>query len=82
MNKEFTQLNHRTGEEQVVVIGDRGGWHTCQTGQLSPYTIYNLHVFKNYFRCSNEELAMIKLKYGVPKPSFLRRPVIFSAGRI
>lgn len=68
----FKQLRHKTGETHIVVIHRDGHWHSY----LPPMRGLKVHItledFQEYFNCSDEDLEIIKLKYGSPKTEVIQ----------
>lgn len=68
MTKSFKQLNHKTREMHLVVIHRDGHWHSYVPPMRRLKIHTTLEDFQKYFDCPDEELAIIKLKYGSPDP--------------
>lgn len=63
----FKQFNHNSKEIYTVVV-KQGYWHTYLPPTRGIRFFNSLDEYQGFFGCSNEDLEIIKLKYGSPTP--------------
>lgn len=72
-HKEFKLLNRKTQMEHTVVVHDTGNWHSFLPPTRGVNYHHTLAELQEFFDCSDEDLEMIKLKYGEPTPRVYRK---------